>query len=946
MTRLCFGTFAQVLRLCKIESVFGYVLLGTMTRTVDPTCQYIHQNNASAVSRLFSCTGNLSNGNISDSGSAAIKNNGESISNVINASQRADKNKVVQRFREDVIPLLDEDKKELVVLALLDIIERDSVLDGDKKLSFEKYIGQTKNALLSQGDFALDEFLAGVFLYTTAAGVMNTVGKETVKNLTFDYISKLKNTRKINVVDHTTKELVVPSGLEIYEETYLIKSDNSFDQQVDVLEDTMQLIVDSLGKNATRKINKDDWESFYTALLETVRLGRSQDNVTGEMKTFIDNITSLYKDWEEIMIRSRSNLSVDNASDIFGKIVKEVDCYITFRQVSPTSETEIYQKPIKPNFKKYIQSAKDKYSSIKTLLYNDQPKPFYDFYVCNDIERRIPEHGRFGTSYRLSTIGNVTVDSLSKCSRFVILAGTGGLGKSMMMRHLLLNAVENYEEIFMVPVFIPLKDFDEMFDTLFEYAYSKITSLCNEITEEQFEDALNKGKCLLLFDGLDEVGSASAKRFERDLESFTDMYPNNFFVISSRPYQSFVSYSRFTVLQLKPFSKKQALKLIDNLEFRTDEPIIKEKFRNELEDNLHRTHRAFIENPLLLTIMLLTFEQYAEVPSKMHVFYREAFGALAVKHDASKGAYKRTLKTGLSADRFADYFAEICSRSYHDEKFELTEEEFSKYYYLLKEREKTGDNTTTASDYLYDLCSNMCLMYFESGKYHFTHRSFQEYFCALYFSKQKDKTLESIGNFFENRRSRMFGDKTFNMLYDMIPDKVEEYIFLPFLTDLYKECDQVEGYWTFLEKMYPILRYEKGETDEYVSNSSESYLFDFIQQINDLWSVKCENFPHYDSLVTNEYVYVIDEDESETLVNADDVDLDYKYEYGDPDVVGWVYEIDVEEVRGNPSKYSELIKCLDDDGFDAKKSYVQMREYLYELQSKQKPTGDSLFDLF
>ena len=63
-------------------------------------------------------------------------------------------------------------------------------------------------------------------------------------------------------------------------------------------------------------------------------------------------------------------------------------------------------------------------------------------------------------------------------------------------------------------------------------------------------------------------------------------------------------------------------------------------------------------------------------------------------------------------------------------------------------------------------------------------------------------------------------------------------------------------------------------------------------------------------------------------------------------VVGWVYEIDVEEVRGNPSKYSELIKCLDDDVFDAKKSYVQMREYLYELQSKQKPTGDSLFDLF
>lgn len=46
--------------------------------------------------------------------------------------------------------------------------------------------------------------------------------------------------------------------------------------------------------------------------------------------------------------------------------------------------------------------------------------------------------------------------------------------------------------------------------------------------------------------------------------------------------------------------------------------------------------------------MLLTFEQYAEVPSKMHIFYREAFAALSVKHDASKGAYKRVLKTGLN----------------------------------------------------------------------------------------------------------------------------------------------------------------------------------------------------------------------------------------------------------------------------------------------------------
>ncbi|QHQ61472.1 NACHT domain-containing protein [Anaerocolumna sedimenticola] len=946
MTRLCFGTFAQILRLCKLDNVTDPILVGTMTRTVDPGCQYINSDNATAVSRLISCDGNLSSGRMSGRGSGALKKPGESISNVINAAQKANKEDVVQKFRENVLCLLDEDKKERVVLALFDVIERDSFLDDEKKLSFEKYLGITKNALLSQGEVALDELLAGVFLYTVAAGVVNTVGKETVKGITPDYINGLINTRRIKIVDHISKEIHIPSNISIAQEPYCVTKDNSFDQQVDELEEIMRLIVDSLGKNAKRQPSSDDWRAFYLALEETVRLGRSQSCAAGELKTFIDNITSLYKDWEEIMIRRSSNLPVDNASEVFGKIVKEVDCYITFRDFLSEPLTETIPVKAKPNFKAYLRNAKDKYSMIKTLLYNDQPKPFYDFYVCNDIERRISVPGKFGTSYKLSRIGNVTVKSLLECSRFVILAGTGGLGKSMMMRHLLLNSVENYSDMLMIPVFIPLKDFDETVDTLFEYVFSKVISLCNEITEEQFEEVLNQGKCLLLFDGLDEIGSTYAKQFERELEVFTDKYPENCFVISSRPYQSFISYSRFTVLQLKPFSKMQALKLIDNLEFRPDEPIIKEKFRNELNDNLYRTHSTFIENPLLLTIMLLTFEQYAEVPSKMHVFYREAFAALSVKHDASKGAYKRTLKTGLTADKFADYFAELCSRSYYDEKFELTEEEFVKYYSLLKEREKANDRTTTASDFLYDLCSNMCLMYFESGKYHFTHRSFQEYFCALYFSKQKDKNLESIGDFFENRHSRMYGDKTFNMLYDMISDKIEEYIFLPFLSGLYERCDDEEGYWTFLETIYPSLSYEKGETNEFISNSPQSYLFDFIKQLNGRWAVDCNDFPHYDSLVRTEYVYVIDENESQTLVDADDVGWDYKNEYGIPDIVGRVYEFDVEAVRKKPTEYKELLDCLDNDQFALKEEYVEMRRYLEKLQAKQKPTGGSLFDLF
>ncbi|MEA4898699.1 MAG: NACHT domain-containing protein [Christensenellaceae bacterium] len=823
MMRLCFGTFAQVLRLCRLDGVTDKQLVGTMTRTLDPDCQYIEKGNDTSVSRLFSCTGNLSPGR-SEGGSGAYKAAGDSLSNVIQLARTVKTADVAQRFHDNVLPLIDEDKKVVAVLALRDIIRNDTTLDDEKVRTFEKYLGTTKKALLSQSEVVLPFFLAGVFLYTVNA-VKNTVGKECIGQIDSNYIQ-------------------------------------SFRDQI--------------------------W-----------------------LITMVD--------------RPKSN-----------------------KQVELNTVVATQTQQVEPDYSVYLRNAKSKYSTVKTLLYSDQPRPFYDFYVCNNIERRIYTSSRFGTSYQTKTISNATATLLSDCSKFVILSGTGGLGKSMMMRHLLLDSIENHDVTTLIPVFIPLKDYDASSNGLLEYVYGKLDSLGGGITKTQFENSLVTGGCLLLFDGLDEISSSYGKRFEQELEAFTDKYPNNLFVISSRPYSSFVSFSRFTVLQLRPFSKQQALQLVDNLEFRPDEPAIKNKFRDQLDQTLYQTHYEFSTNPLLLTIMLMTFEQFAEVPSKMHIFYQEAFLALSQKHDASKGAYKRTLKTGLTADRFSDCFAEICSRSYHDEKFELSETEFAQYYDVLKERQKSGDQNATAADFLYDLCSNMCLMYYESGKYHFTHRSFQEYFCALYFSKQKDKNLKSIGDFFEYKRRRTYGDKTFSMLYDMIPEKVEEYIFVPFLTTLFQKCDEGDGYWTFLEEMYPCISYEKGETNEFISNDPESFIFEFLRMHKGIWdgSGQDDMLPFYEALVRDVYVYVEDEDGNRHLVNRSEVDNDYEREYGVPDTVGWCLEFNVNEIRKQPTVYGDLLDVLNSDEFPLKQEYRKAREYHLSLVKKQTPTGPDLFDLF
>jgi hypothetical protein len=632
-----------------------------------------------------------------------------------------------------------------------------------------------------------------------------------------------------------------------------------------------------------------------------------------------------------------------------------VDCGTYVSPVLPSQNTEfseeltptVVQKLITQGVYTYLRKAEEKYSTIKTLLYSDQPKPFYSFYVCNTIRYR---NGGSRASRRpmdMSILEDATVDKIRKISRFVIISGTGGLGKSMMMRHLLLNAIANFDDLKLFPVFVPLKDYGDT--TLFDYIYSKVGVFDSEITTEQFEQLLAHGSCLLLLDGLDEIAAGRTERFERELEELTDKYSKNMFIISSRPFQLFVSFERFSHFRLMPFSPRQAMQLIDRLEFRPDEPAIKAKFQSALEKTLFRTHRSFTENPLLLTIMLLTFEQYAEVPSKMHIFYREAFEVLAKRHDASKGAYKRALRTGLSVDAFADYFAELCFRSYNDEKFEMTADEFAGYYNILNARAAANDKKTTASDFLEDLCSNLCLMYFEGNSYHFTHRSFQEYFCALFLSKQKDKFITKLGDFFEKHQRRMFGDKTFYMLYDMVTEKVEEYIFLPFLTTLFDKCDKADGYWTFLEEMYPQITYSSEDEYRFSRRVAEphSFLLSAILNIigfngsgrvgNDITTLA--ELPYYEALVIERIPHY----RQRTLF--DSKHEEYDIEEVEDEEAGYICSFTVSEIRKEPEDYEDLLAKLDDDKFIFKKQYYAVKRYMKELTEKQKNEDDSLLDL-
>lgn len=586
--------------------------------------------------------------------------------------------------------------------------------------------------------------------------------------------------------------------------------------------------------------------------------------------------------------------------------------------------------------KVYFENLKKRYSTLKTLLYIDEPKPFQDFYVCNDIlfSLGIEDSSRNKREEFHRRVNMTTFSMIGTFSKYIIITGTGGIGKSMMMRHLLLDSIKHYNENRLVPFYVSLKNFSPTFKSLADYILTRV-ELFGGINAKIFNFLISNGDAVFLFDGLDEINSEYIDLFQNYLDDFITQYSQNVFIMSSRPYQNFLAYKPFRIVTLAPFRVEQSLELIDKLNFREDNPDIKKAFRKQLETNFVHTHKEFVENPLLLTIMLLSFEQFAEIPSQVHIFYKEAFETLAQKHDASKGAYKRQFSSGLTTQRFADYLAEFCMRTYCEKRFEFTKSEFEEDFLSLKERTRISNEKVEVDQFLDDLQVRLCLLYYEDAKYHFIHRSFQEYFCALFFSKQKDKGFRKIGNFFETYQNSSVDDKTFDMFYDMCPSKVEESIFKPYLTELFEECDKKDGYWTYLEKVYKIINYNYGNVCRESLNHPISFLTNFIlTSILNVSNSGINNLPLYKKFVVATYVLIADGNHVELIESTKVNREECRWIAGSE---GYNLSSPIADILADKTKYKSILRKLSEETCPLKIGYHKLRDYCAKLSMKFSP---------
>jgi NACHT domain len=418
-------------------------------------------------------------------------------------------------------------------------------------------------------------------------------------------------------------------------------------------------------------------------------------------------------------------------------------------------------------YRSYLERLLDRYSRGKSFFVRSEPVPLYEFFVPLDLatQRRV-----------LRKPSAIDIAAVAPNS---IISGSGGSGKTMMMRHILISTIAERSK---TPIFLELRQLNQSEEGVRSALLRTLQTNGLDVDDAYFEVALAAGHFSIMLDGFDELQHSRRKSVAREIKELAERYRGNWFIMSSRPDPELEGWGPFIQFRLQPLDLDRAVDLVLKLPF--DDPI-KIKFVADLRENLFARHESFLSNPLLLSIMLLTYSDVAHIPNKLSIFYNQAYESLFHKHDALKGGFQRDRRSGLDIQDFGRAFAAFCMQSYDSREFAFSH---LRALELLDHGRKITQLVYESQAILDDALQAICLLVEEGIEITFSHRSFQEYFVARFIAscppEVKPKLVKRVT---PDARS----DTVMALLYELDPYTVEQNYILPALEGVRKRIGLV-----------------------------------------------------------------------------------------------------------------------------------------------------------
>jgi len=263
-----------------------------------------------------------------------------------------------------------------------------------------------------------------------------------------------------------------------------------------------------------------------------------------------------------------------------------------------------------------------------------------------------------------------------------------------------------------------------------------------------WERQLDRGRCLVLLDGLDEVAQADDRRTVADwIVRQIAAHADNHFVVTSRSYDLLGPLTaQADVLVTRPFTAKQVQLFLDRWYLaaerhatgasdRTARRAVRLRAR-ESADRLtallweHAALHDLAVNPLLLTMITTAHRYRGALPGSRADLYGEICQVLLSRRAQAKDlpellswTAKQTLLAALAYQMMRDHASDLPAARVQE---------------ILGSQLERFSSSVTGESFLNDVSRNGLLVEAPGGRYAFTHLTFQEYLAGRHVSAGPD----------------------------------------------------------------------------------------------------------------------------------------------------------------------------------------------------------------